>query len=123
VIKGSRPYQRKQATFWSEVESEAETLHNHQPGVLEQIHVEPAPEKLVPKEQPEIRTPRTRKPSTGKTRSVKTVKTARAESTSTGPRTSKPRASRKKAPESGNSGPPMRPSQRGFKWPASTEEA
>jgi len=123
VIKGSRPAQRKQASFWNDVEAEAEALRNQKAETLDQAYSEQTPEVLSPNESEESKPPRSRKTTTGKTRTVKTVKTARADKTNPGAKVSKARASKKKADVPKHTGPVMRPSRRGFKWPSAREEA
>jgi hypothetical protein len=118
VLKGSRPSQRKQARFWEDVTSDTKTLLPQEPEVLEtSAQPKQAPEPTT-QNQPEIRpTKPPRKRPEGKVKAVKTVKTVRTRDA--GSKASKGKPKKKRAPDT--QGPVMRPSQRGFKWPAAGE--
>lgn len=118
VLKGSRPSQRKQAAFWNEVEEEAEMLRPQQSTSVSQERFEQKLEVLPPEKARSGKPARPHKEAP----KVKTVKTARADKAKAPPKTTKTRSPRKAA-GSGSSGPTMRPSQRGFKWPNTREEA
>lgn len=110
ALKGSRPSQRKQARFWNGVEEETQVLLPHTPAPSEQT--QPA-EPPVPAAQ-EVQTAkpaRSRKKET--VHKVKTVKTAHA--TETGSKAGRGKAQKKSA--SGQQGPVIRPSSKGYKWP------
>lgn len=114
VIKGSRPWQRKQAQFWTEVEEESNALLPSSSALPDQSEQATPPKA---QEAPAAKPARTRKQPASQTRKVKTVKTTRASKAE--PRNAKAKAGKKKA--GGPQGPVMRPSQRGFKWPAAGE--
>lgn len=118
VLKGSRPSQRKQARFWNDVEEETSTLLPQPSKHVENSEPEGPPVSQAmpaPTTRP-VRSTRSRAQTDSKPRKVKTVKTARAEDT--GPRGEKAKAAKKKAH---GQGPVIRPSQRGYKWPAAGE--
>ncbi len=114
VLKGSRPEQRKQARFWTDVTSEAATLVP-----------KPRPAKATPSEQPPVPAAETasetvqpaHKGPNGTTRVVRTVKTSRSGQASSRAAKVARRSGKKKATDK-PAGPILRPSQRGFKWPA-----
>jgi hypothetical protein len=115
VLKGPRTVQRQQATFWSEVANETETLISK---VEDAEKVEDTQEQPIaqPQElsQPVTKPATARKQPGRKARTVKTVKTARAGSASS--QAGKETGEKKKV-----RGIVMRPSQHGFKWPAVEE--
>lgn len=119
VLKGSRPAQRRQASFWTDVEEETNSLlpKSIPPTPQSDVDASEADEQdpmdlpIAPKRPAS----KARKPSaaTG-TRKPKTVRIKRA--TSTGPRADGEKVAKRKkghAPE----GPVTRPSRKGYKWP------
>lgn len=108
VLKGSRPQQRKQARFWTEVEEESTGLIP--PAPTHEPETEP-----ITQEKP-TRPARPRKQPESKERKVKTVKTTRARAGA--PKADKAKTGKKR---SGPQGPVIRPSQRGYKWPTTGE--
>ncbi len=118
VLKGSRPAQRKQANFWGGVTSDAEALLDGQ-AIDEEATASPqtVSEKAMPGTV-EAKPPRPGRRTTVKSaKSVRTVKTARAGEA--GPKVRKAKAVKKRTTP--GTGPAMRPSQRGFKWPGASE--
>ena len=116
VVKGSRPAQRKQARFWTEVEEEAGNLLPFSPAHSLQ-HEQATQEAPGPQPKPT----KTRKQPASRAHEVKTVQTTRAGKV--GPRHAKAKVARKKAgtSDAGGQKSVLRPSQRGFKWPAAGE--
>lgn len=110
VLKGSRPWQRKQARFWTEVDEETSSLlpsTSQRPDQPEQTA--PSTSQKTSGAQPA----RARKQPTAQAGKVKKVRTARASAPE--PRQSKARAGKKRG--GSPPGPVTRPSQRGYKWP------
>jgi len=115
VLKGSRPSQRKQATFWSGVEGQTSELLANVSTPQEDAEQADAQEQEVPPKAPATRPARPRKPGESRVRTVKTVKTARAEDAK--PHTDKVARKNARGPQK----PVTRPSRRGYKWPAAGE--
>ncbi|GER86618.1 hypothetical protein KDW_07800 [Dictyobacter vulcani] len=90
VIKGSRPAQRKNAQFWTDIDDDTEKL-------VEQVT------ERTPVEDPDAED----------SRSTSTNRAPRRSGTSRGKKVGKKAESKK---SSGPSGP--KPSQKGFKWPS-----
>lgn len=112
VLKGSRPWQRKQARFWTEVEEETSSLlPSAQPRQDLPEPVAPSPRQKTPDAKPA----RPRKQPAAQTGKVKTVRTARA--SKPGASHSKARAGKKGDGPPAAPGSVTRPSQRGYKWP------
>jgi len=111
VLKGSRPSQRRQATFWNGVEDQTSELLSNVSTPQEEA------EQADPQEQeaPATRPARPKKPGASRVRSVKTVKTTRPEGAK--PHTDKVARKNARGPQK----PVTRPSRRGYKWPAAGE--
>jgi hypothetical protein len=112
VLKGPQQVQRKQARFWNNATDETETLVPRQSAAPE--HAETAAETDT-SDRPVTRPARPSKP-----RALKTVQTTRPTPTMKSKHTAK--VNRKKNQPHSAQGPVVRPSQRGYKWPASEEE-
>jgi hypothetical protein len=105
VLKGSRPAQRKNAQFWTNISQDTEKLVQQvqePPEVEEKVADEPAPTNAVPV------TPNAPGTRVVSSRSQTAKHAARA-------------ARKGKTDKPVSSGP--RPSQRGFKWPASPSQS
>lgn len=100
VLKGSRPSQRRQAQFWTNVNDEADQLIPHTNDDADELAEKPQTEA------PQILPFRRTLPPTQATRS-----TGRRERSA-----SLERRTKTKKPRSSSNGP--RPSQRGYKWPS-----
>lgn len=98
VLKGPRPAQRKNAQFWTEVSEDTDDL-------LNQIHL-PTPEEVEKERGEDLSQSTERSPKEPATRPRKPRGSAAARS-----------KSNTVSPKPRSTGP--RPSQRGFKWPAS----
>jgi len=105
VLKGSRPQQREQARFWTEVEEEAENLMPHIPVAPKKRERETTakrPARLM------------KQPGGRKAHKIKMVKTAHTREEAA--RAEKAKTGKQKA--SDTQGPVLRPFQRGYRWPA-----
>lgn len=117
VLKGSRPAQRKNAQFWTEVSDETEELVNH-------VHPIQPLRPPVRKEEREKRTTEPLQSQEGErtalrppASSLSARKPGRRVASAVRRNPGKPRSATQNAQPAQN-GPVPRPSQRGFKWPA-----
>jgi hypothetical protein len=119
VLKGSRPSQRKQARFWSEVAEETSALIDHTSTTSNQAEAETKADAAEDVHVEKPARPKTR--PTAKPKVVKTVKMTHDRGTGGMKSIHGSKAKSLKRKTQGPQVPGTRPSKRGYKWPTSSE--